>query len=43
VRLEFVLPRSIRIGTLGAIASIGFATIIVADWRTANRWQRERK
>jgi uncharacterized membrane protein len=43
VCLEFVLPQSIRIGTLRAIGWIGFATIIVADWRTANRWARERQ
>ena len=43
VCLEFVLPRSIRIGALRVIATIGFVTIIVADWRTANRWERERQ
>jgi hypothetical protein len=43
VLLEFVLPRSIRIGALWAIASIGFASIMVFDWRTANRWERERR
>jgi uncharacterized membrane protein len=43
VVLEFVLPRSIRVGTLRATATIGFAAIIVSDWRTANRWERERK
>ena len=42
VLLEFVLPRSVRVGTLRAIATIGFAAIIVSDWRTANRWERER-
>jgi uncharacterized membrane protein len=43
VCLEFVLPRSIRIGALRVIATIGFVTIVVADWRTANRWERERQ
>jgi hypothetical protein len=43
VFLEFVLPVSIRIETLRAIAWIGIVTIIVADWRTANRWERERR
>jgi len=43
VCLEFVLPRSIRMGALRVIATIGFVTIIVADWRTANRWGRERQ
>ena len=42
VLLEFVLPRSIRIEALRVIASIGFASIIIFDWRTANRWERER-
>ena len=42
VLLEFVLPRSIQVGTLRAIATIGFAAIIVSDWRTANWWERER-
>ncbi len=43
VILEFVLPRSIRIEALRAIASIGFASIIFFDWRTANRWERQRR
>ena len=43
VFLEFALPLSIRIGMLRAAASIGFATIIIMDWRMANRWERERK
>jgi hypothetical protein len=43
VLLEFVLPRSIRIEALRVIASIGFASIIIFDWRTANRWERERR
>jgi len=25
------------------IDTIGFVTIVVADWRTANRWERERQ
>ena len=43
VFLEFVLPLSIRIEILRAVASIGFATIIIMDWRTANRWERKRR
>lgn len=43
VLLELVLPLSIRIGMLRAVASIGFATIVIMDWRTANRWERERR
>jgi hypothetical protein len=42
VILEFALPLSMRIPVLRAIASIGLVTIMVADWRTANRWERER-
>jgi hypothetical protein len=42
VILEFVLPLSMRIQTLRIIASAGVAAIIIADWRTANRWERER-
>jgi uncharacterized membrane protein len=42
VSLEFVLPLSARNATLCLVASIGFAAIIIADWRTANRWERER-
>jgi SdpI/YfhL protein family len=43
VFLEFVLPLSIRIEMLRAVASIGFATIVIMDWRIANRWERERR
>ena len=43
VSLEFVLPRALRIGVLRVIATIGFVAIIVTDWRTANRWERERR
>jgi hypothetical protein len=43
VFLEFVLPRSARSVTLRLVASIGFAAVIIADWRTATRWERERR
>ena len=43
VVLEFVLPRSLRVPVLQVVATAGFAGIIAADWRTANRWERERK
>ena len=43
VSLEFVLPLSTRIPVLRAIAVVGFVGITAADWRTANRWDRERK
>jgi uncharacterized membrane protein len=43
VALEFVLPASIRLWTLRVIGVVGFSGIMIADWRTANRWARERK
>jgi uncharacterized membrane protein len=43
VGLEFVLPPSTRTPILRVIASIGFFGIVIADWRTANRWARERR
>jgi uncharacterized membrane protein len=43
VLLEFVLPVSIRNETLRVISSTGFAAIIILDWRTANRLERQRK
>ncbi|HVH29616.1 MAG TPA: SdpI family protein [Vicinamibacterales bacterium] len=42
VTLEFLLPRSIRAPVLASIGWIGFIGIVVVDWRTANRWARER-
>jgi hypothetical protein len=42
VALEFVLPLSVRNQTLQAIAVVGMASITIVDWRTANRWERER-
>ena len=42
VILEFVLPLSMRNAVLRTIAVVGVAAITVADWRTANRWERER-
>ena len=43
VFLEFVVPLSARNATLRLVASIGFTAIILVDWRTANRWERERR
>jgi hypothetical protein len=31
-----------RTEALRVIASVGFAVIMIADWRTANRWERQR-
>jgi len=42
IALEFVLPRTMLVPLLGTIGTIGFVAMIVVDWRTANRWQRER-
>jgi hypothetical protein len=41
VAFEFVLPLTIRNAVLTGIATIGLAVIIIADWRTANRWSRD--
>lgn len=43
VTLEFLLPAAVRIQTLRTIGIIGMGIILVADWRTANRWRRERE
>ena len=43
VGLEFVVPASLRVSVLRVVAIAGFAGIIIADWRTANRWARERR
>jgi uncharacterized membrane protein len=43
VVLEFLLPRSMRTPVLATIGWVGFFAIIAADWRTANRWRRERE
>jgi uncharacterized membrane protein len=42
VTLEFVLSPSVRVPILRVIATAGFVGIIIAAWRTANRWARER-
>lgn len=42
VGLEFAVPPPLRTQTLRLTALAGLALIIVADWRTANRWARER-
>ena len=42
VVLKFTLPPSMRTQTLRLTALAGLALIIVVDWRTANRWERER-
>ena len=42
IALELILPLSMRNVTLTAVAIGGLVTIVVKDWRTANRWDRER-
>ena len=46
VALEFVLPlttfSAMRNQILWTISTVGLVTIMVSDWRTANRWLRER-
>lgn len=42
VALEFVIPTSIRTPVLATIGWLGFIGIVAIDWRTANRWARER-
>ena len=43
VALEFVLPSSARIPILRVVGIVGFFSIVAMDWRTANRWARERR
>src|SRR5215203_1193013 len=43
VLLELVLPLSIRNQVLATIAVVGLTLSVVMDWRTANRWRRERE
>ena len=42
VALEFVLPSSALVVTLRAVGFLGLVTLLIADCRTANRWERER-
>jgi len=43
VLLEFVLPRYLLTPVLGTVGWVGFVGITIADWRTANRWSRDRE
>jgi hypothetical protein len=43
VLLELALPVTMRNQFLATVAIVGVAAIVVADWRTANRWRRERE
>jgi hypothetical protein len=43
VLLEFALPVAIRTQTLRVVAIGGMLVITIVDWRTANRWERERR
>ena len=42
VALELLLPRSLRTPVLATVGWVGLVGIMIADWRTANRWRRER-
>jgi len=43
VTLEFLLPVSLRVPALRVVAWVGLVAIVVADWRTANVWERQRR
>jgi SdpI/YfhL protein family len=43
VGLDFLLPASMRTVILAPIGWIGVLGIIIIDWRTANRWRRDRQ
>ena len=42
VLLELVLPLTSRNQVLATVALVGIGFFGIADWRTANRWRRER-
>ena len=42
VVLEFTLPEAVRTRTLWWVAFIGATLVIAANWRIANRLERER-
>jgi len=41
--LEFTVPQPVRTLTLRLAAVVGLVLITVVDWRTASRWERERR
>jgi hypothetical protein len=43
VMLEFVIPVAWRVPVLSTLGLGGLVVITIADWRTANRWRRERE
>jgi hypothetical protein len=43
VALEFVLPIAIKNQVLATVAMVALPILIVGNWRTANRWRRERE
>jgi hypothetical protein len=43
VLLELVLPVSIRTPALSLTAITGLVLVTTFDWKTANRWDRERR
>jgi uncharacterized membrane protein len=40
--LEFIVPARALVMTLRLVAIVGLLAICIVDWRTANRWERER-
>lgn len=40
--LELTLPTSVRNPVLSTVAIASFIVVIAINWRTANRWERER-
>ena len=42
VLLELSLPIALRNRVLATTATLGLAVIVIAGWRTANRWRRKR-
>jgi hypothetical protein len=43
VFLELALPPTMRNQVLATVGIVGVTAFVVADWRTANRWRRERE
>ena len=43
VFLDFALPPASRLVVLRTVCLLGLALIVIVDWRTANRWRRERE
>lgn len=42
ILLELTLPTSFRNPVLATVAVVSLVLVVVVNWRTANRWERER-